>query len=144
MRVSLYLFKKSTLYPLRRTVPQVTAFFRDMFIHTHHVEYAVLIEIVSYVLAGLFLRELFIYELYQHILRITEYTVYRIKLKGCYNMWNCKYIQDIIERFLPPKAKIVLLETPYKRPAVGVVDLDGDCQVELIGTYYWQGFNCWE
>jgi len=62
-----------------------------------------------------------------------------IKLKGCYNMWNSKYIQDEIERYLPPMAEIVLLNKPYKSPAVGMADLDGDGEIELVGAYYWQG-----
>jgi hypothetical protein len=54
-------------------------------------------------------------------------------------MWNSKYIQDTIIRFLPPMAKIVLLERPYKRPAAGMGDMDGDGLPELVGAYYWQG-----
>lgn len=67
------------------------------------------------------------------------YTSNSIKLKGCYNMWNSKYIQDEIETYLPPMAEIVLLKMPYKRPAVGMADLDGDGLIELVGAYYWQG-----
>jgi len=54
-------------------------------------------------------------------------------------MWNSKYIQDEIERYLPPMAEIVLLKMPYKSPAVGMADLDGDGVIELVGAYYWQG-----
>lgn len=54
-------------------------------------------------------------------------------------MWNSKYIQDEIERYLPPMAEIVLLNKPYKSPAVGMADLDGDGEIELVGAYYWQG-----
>lgn len=56
-------------------------------------------------------------------------------------MWRYIYMQDTIRRFLPPRAKIVELENPYKRPAVGMVDLDGDGLPELVGAYYWQGEN---
>jgi tetratricopeptide (TPR) repeat protein len=54
-------------------------------------------------------------------------------------VWNSKYIQDEIERYLPPMAEIVLLKMPYKSPAVGMADLDGDGLMELVGAYYWQG-----
>jgi len=54
-------------------------------------------------------------------------------------MWNSKYIQDTIGRFLPPMAKIILLQRPYKRLAVGMEDLDEDGLPELVGAYYWQG-----
>lgn len=58
---------------------------------------------------------------------------------GWYNLWNSKYIQDTIRRFLPPMAQIIVLQRPYKRLAVGVVDLDGNGLLELVGAYYWQG-----
>lgn len=56
-------------------------------------------------------------------------------------MGYCVYMQDTIRRFLPPTAKIVVLETLYKRPAAGMEDLDGDGMPELVGAYYWQGEN---
>ncbi len=67
------------------------------------------------------------------------YTSNSIKLKGSYNMWNSKYIEDEIRRYLPPMAEIVLLKLPYKRPAVGIADLDGDGLMELVGVYTLQG-----
>lgn len=56
-------------------------------------------------------------------------------------MWCGEYLLDTIKKFLPPMAKIVVLEAPYKRPAVEMVDLDGDGVLELVGAYYWQGEN---
>ncbi|WP_053957245.1 hypothetical protein [Inediibacterium massiliense] len=56
-------------------------------------------------------------------------------------MWDSRYLIDIITPFLPSMARIIVLETPFKRPAVGMVDLDGDGILELIGAYNWQGEN---
>lgn len=56
-------------------------------------------------------------------------------------MWHDVYILDNIRRFLPSTARIVVVEKPYKRPAVGMVDLDGDGVLELVAAYYWQGEN---
>lgn len=53
-------------------------------------------------------------------------------------MWHSVYMQDTIKEFLPPRAEIIMLENPYKVPAVITVDLDGDGVLELIGAYYWQ------
>jgi len=46
-----------------------------------------------------------------------------------------------MKSFLPPMSKIVVIESPYKTPAVGMVDLDGDGILELVGGYYWKGEN---
>ncbi|QZY56850.1 hypothetical protein [Crassaminicella profunda] len=56
-------------------------------------------------------------------------------------MWYGRYIENIIKMFLPPTAQIIVLENPYKRPAVARIDLDGDGIFELVGGYYWQGEN---
>lgn len=56
-------------------------------------------------------------------------------------MWCGEYLLDTIKIFLTPMAKIVVLETHYKRPAVGMLDLDCDGLLELVGAYYWQGEN---
>lgn len=76
-----------------------------------------------------------------HLLKIPTYTNYRVKIKECYYMWHSVYMQDTIKEFLPPRAEIIMLENPYKVPAVITVDLDGDGVLELIGAYYWQGDN---
>jgi tetratricopeptide (TPR) repeat protein len=56
-------------------------------------------------------------------------------------MWCGENLFDTIKNVLPPMAKIVVLEKTYKRPAVVMVDLDGDGVLELVGAYYWQGEN---
>jgi len=76
-----------------------------------------------------------------HLLKIPAYTNYRAKIKECYYMWHSVYMKDTIKEFLPPGAEIIMLESPYKVPAVITVDLDGDGVLELIGAYYWQGEN---
>ena len=50
-----------------------------------------------------------------------------------------KNILDEIKTFLPLTAQIALLKVPFKRPAVKLIDLDGDGILELVGAYYWQG-----
>ncbi|MCJ7689185.1 MAG: hypothetical protein MUO60_07690 [Clostridiaceae bacterium] len=52
-------------------------------------------------------------------------------------MWSDKNLLDIIKMFLPSTSKIILFKTPYKRPAVELIDLDGDNILELVGAYYW-------
>ncbi|WP_251862364.1 tetratricopeptide repeat protein [Clostridium sp. Marseille-Q2269] len=56
-------------------------------------------------------------------------------------MWNSAYLMGIIKMFLPPMAEIIILDKSYKTPAVGMVDLDGDGILELVGAYNWQGEN---
>lgn len=56
-------------------------------------------------------------------------------------MWYSSYLMGIINSFLPPFAEFIILEAPFKRPAVGMIDLDGDGVLELIGAYNWQGEN---
>jgi len=65
----------------------------------------------------------------------------RMKIKSDNNMRCDKHLLDTISMFLPPMSKIVSLETPFKRPAVELIDLDGDGILELVGAYYWQGEN---
>lgn len=54
-------------------------------------------------------------------------------------MWRGMYIEDIVKRFLPSTAKIVILDNPSKAPAIKLIDLDGDGILELLLAYYWQG-----
>ncbi|WP_051541860.1 WG repeat-containing protein [Clostridium lundense] len=44
-----------------------------------------------------------------------------------------------VQSFLPTGSKIIELESPYKRPAVIMADLDGDGAKEIIAAYKWQG-----
>lgn len=54
-------------------------------------------------------------------------------------MWHDKDLLDTIKMFLPSTSKIILFKTPDKRPAVELIDLDGDNILELVGAYYWHG-----
>ncbi|MDV3427899.1 MAG: tetratricopeptide repeat protein [Bacillota bacterium] len=54
-------------------------------------------------------------------------------------MWNCIYIQDTINKLLPSMSQIIMLDKPYRRPAIMLADLDGDGVPELICAYYYQG-----
>ncbi|EPY2286003.1 hypothetical protein ACTQ4P_15940 [Clostridium sporogenes] len=54
-------------------------------------------------------------------------------------MFSIEYLINIIKMFLPPRAEIITIDKPYKMPAVGMVDLDGDGILELIAAYKWQG-----
>ncbi|MTI65232.1 MAG: hypothetical protein FH753_01360 [Firmicutes bacterium] len=56
-------------------------------------------------------------------------------------MWDDRYLMDIIRPFLPPYSEFIILEKPFKRPVVGMVDLDGDGVLEIVGAYNWQGEN---
>ena len=56
-------------------------------------------------------------------------------------MWRGMYIDDIIKRFLPSTAEIVMLDNPSRTLAVKLIDLDGDGELELVLEYYWQGEN---
>jgi len=51
------------------------------------------------------------------------------------------YIEDIVKRFLPSTAEIVMLDNPSRTIAVKLIDLDGDGELELVLEYYWQGEN---
>ncbi|RKD33427.1 hypothetical protein [Thermohalobacter berrensis] len=56
-------------------------------------------------------------------------------------MWDNRYLVGIMKSFIPPFAKVIVLDTPFKRPAVKMVDLDGDGVLELVGAYNWQSEN---
>lgn len=53
-------------------------------------------------------------------------------------MFSIEYLINIIKMFLPPRAEIITIDKPYKTPAVGMVDLDGNGILELIAAYKWQ------
>ncbi|MEW9094631.1 MAG: hypothetical protein AB2417_06065 [Clostridiaceae bacterium] len=56
-------------------------------------------------------------------------------------MWDSIYLMDIIKMFLPPEGEIIQIDKPFKRPAVGMADLDGDGILELISAYKWHDEN---
>jgi Protein of unknown function (DUF3298)./KWG Leptospira. len=56
-------------------------------------------------------------------------------------MWYRVSLIDFVQNYLPPKAEFITLEKPYKKPAVFMVDLDGDGILEIIAAYKWQGEN---
>lgn len=56
-------------------------------------------------------------------------------------MWDNRYLMNIIIPFLPPFSEFIILEKPFRRPAVGIVDLDEDGVLEIVGAYNWQGEN---
>lgn len=56
-------------------------------------------------------------------------------------MWNTGYLMNIVRLFLPPFAELIILEKPFKIPAVGMVDLDRDGVLEIVGAYNWRGEN---
>lgn len=63
----------------------------------------------------------------------------RKKINRDHNTRCDKHLVDTIKMFLPPTSKIVVQETPFKKPAVKLIDLDGDGILELVGVYYFQG-----
>lgn len=56
-------------------------------------------------------------------------------------MWYRMSLTSFVQNYLPPKAEIITLEKPYKRPAVFMRDLDGDGILEITAAYKWQGEN---
>lgn len=54
-------------------------------------------------------------------------------------MWLDRELLNTLKMFLPPTSKIILFETPSQKPAVYLIDLDGDNILELVAAYYWQG-----
>lgn len=56
-------------------------------------------------------------------------------------MWDSRYLMDVITRFMPPFSKFIFYEKPFRRPALGMADIDGDGIVEIVGAYNWQGQN---
>lgn len=62
-----------------------------------------------------------------------------MKIKKGLDMWQEKDLFNVIQKFLPPASQIVLLKKPYERPALELIDLDGDGASELVCAYYWQG-----
>ncbi|ARI75694.1 tetratricopeptide repeat protein [Halobacillus mangrovi] len=55
-------------------------------------------------------------------------------------MWYRDDALTTIQRFLPPTAKVVEWgAAPNRRPAVGLVDLDGDDSAEIVGVYDFRG-----
>ncbi|WP_425448275.1 hypothetical protein [Dethiothermospora halolimnae] len=64
-----------------------------------------------------------------------------MKLKWGYNMWGIKDLINTIYTFLPPMAEILILDSPYKRPAIIMADIDGDGILEILGAYNWKGEN---
>jgi hypothetical protein len=56
-------------------------------------------------------------------------------------MWNEEYMEIFISQFLPPDAKLLWLEKPYRRLAIVTADLDGDNTHEISAAYQWHGNN---
>jgi len=54
-------------------------------------------------------------------------------------MWYHDNLIDTVKTFLPPTSEILFFDTPWKRPAVYFIDLDGDKLLELVAAYYWHG-----
>ncbi len=52
-------------------------------------------------------------------------------------MWSRANPINMIKSFLPTTAEILTLDNGKK--AIGMVDLDGDCILELVAAYKWQG-----
>ncbi|GAA0742432.1 hypothetical protein [Clostridium oceanicum] len=52
-------------------------------------------------------------------------------------MWSRANPINMIKSFLPTTAEILTLDNGEK--AIGMVDLDGDCILELVAAYKWQG-----
>lgn len=50
-------------------------------------------------------------------------------------MWNSLCILDIVQSFIPPSGKLTILEKPYVRAAVEVLDVDGDGIAEICAQY---------
>ena len=48
---------------------------------------------------------------------------------------------NFIKTCLPPGAEIIMLEAPYRKPAICIGDLDGDKALEIVIGYKWQGEN---
>lgn len=51
------------------------------------------------------------------------------------------YLINIVKSFLPPFAEVIILGTPFIRPAIEMIDLDRDGILELVGAYHWKGEN---
>lgn len=52
-----------------------------------------------------------------------------------YVMWNGVDLVNLVQKFLPNKADIIVMESPYKKPAIITADIDGDGKKEVIAAY---------
>lgn len=56
-------------------------------------------------------------------------------------MWDELYLYQFLQPFLPPMAKLPVLEKLHKSPAVIISDLDGDHTPEIAAAYKQNGRN---
>lgn len=56
-------------------------------------------------------------------------------------MWYDVNLINFVRKYLPPMAELIMLERPYKKPAIFMADLYGDGIQEIIAIYKWQGEN---
>lgn len=50
-------------------------------------------------------------------------------------MWSSLYLFDMVESFIPPWGELIILEKPYRRAAIEVLDVDGI--PEICAQYKW-------
>ncbi|MDP4145798.1 MAG: WG repeat-containing protein, partial [Bacillota bacterium] len=53
-------------------------------------------------------------------------------------MWRSLCILDIVQSFIPPWGELIILEKPYRRAAIEVLDIDGDGLPEVCAYYKWK------
>lgn len=52
-----------------------------------------------------------------------------------YVMWNEVNLFNLVKKFLPNKADIIIMEGPYRKPAIIMADIDGDGRKEIVAAY---------
>lgn len=52
-----------------------------------------------------------------------------------YVMWSEVNLFNLVKKFLPNKADIIIMEGPYKKPAIIMADIDGDGRKEIVAAY---------